>query len=251
MKKIFYYIAITMIIGAGSSCKKLDNYNAPAETLTGSVVDANGKTVQTETGGNGTRVKLLETSWSANPTPFYFQSMQDGTFNYTKLFAGTDKVSVEGPFVPLVQTDNTGATIVDKSQTVQIKGVTTLKFTVEPFLDIEWIGEPVLNADGTITATIKFTRGTTNPAFQQNVSDLFLFVNATKYVGNNNYDNRYSNHIGYNGTDGNNAVGQTITLTTTGGKLPGQREYFIRVGARISYGLNYYNYTDVKTVTVP
>jgi hypothetical protein len=167
MKKLFYYIAISMIVGAGSSCTKLDNAPAPSETLTGSVVDASGKAVQTETGSGGTRVKLLETSWSSNPTPFYFYSMQDGTFNYTKLFAGTDKVSVEGPFVPLVQTDNTGATIVDKSQTVQIKGTTTLKFTVEPFLNVEWIGEPVYNADGTITATVKFTRGTANPDFQQ------------------------------------------------------------------------------------
>jgi hypothetical protein len=251
MKKIFYYIAIIMVVVASSSCAKLDNYAAPSDTLTGSVVDASGKNVQTEIGGNGTRVKLLETSWSANPTPFYFQSMQDGAFNYSKLFAGTDNVSVEGPFVPLVQTDNKGTTIVDNSQTVKITGVTTLKFTVEPFLNIQWIGEPVLNSDGTITATIKFNRGTANPDFQQNVSDLFLYVNTTKYVGNNNYDNRYSNHVGYNGTDGNNAIGQIITLTTTGGKLPGAREYFVRIGARISYGLNYYNYTDVKTVTVP
>ena len=252
MKRIIYCIAFSIFIFAGNSCKKIDNYPAPSETLTGSVIDAGTtKTVQTETGSGGTRVKLLETSWSANPTPFYFFSMQDGTFNYTKLFAGTDKVTVEGAFVPLVQTDNTGNITVDKSQTVNIKGVTTLNFSVEPFLRIDWISDPVYNADGTITANFKFTRGTNNANFQLNVSDVNLFVNATQYVGNNNYDNRYSNKVTYNGTDGNALIGQTVTLTTTGGALPGKRDYFLRVGARIQYGLNYYNYSEVKTVKVP
>lgn len=243
---------MSMIVGAGSSCKKIDNYEAPSETLTGSVVDAGtGASVQTETGGNGTRIKLLEISWSSNPTPFYINSMQDGTFNYTKLFAGKNKISAEGAFVPLVQTDAAGATIVDKSQTVDIKGTTQIKFTVEPFLRIQWIGEPVYNADGTISATFKVVRGTTDASFQQDVSDINLYVNATKYVGNNNYDNRYSARVSYGGTDGTTKIGQTLTLTTIGGALPGKRSYFLRVGARINYGLKYYNYTDVKTVVVP
>jgi hypothetical protein len=250
MKKILYTIAICAVTLAGSSCSKLDNQDAPSETLTGSVVDAgNGKTVQTEQ-GSGTRIKLLEISWSDNPTPFYIASMQDGTFNYTKLFPGKNVISAEGPFVPLVQTDNTGATIVDKSQTVDIKGTTTLNFSVEPFLRIEWVGEPVLNADGTISVQVKITRGTNDPNFQQDVSDINLYINSNKFVGNNNFDDRYSPLTGYGGTDGNTKLGQTLTLTTKG-VLPTGRQYFLRVGARVNYGLKYYNYTDVKTVTVP
>lgn len=252
MKKIFYMIAICIVAVAGSSCSKLDNYPDPTETLTGSVIDAGtNKTLQTENGGGGTRIKLMEISWSDNPTPFYISSMQDGTFNYTKLFAGKNVISAEGAFVPLVQTDASGATIVDKSQTVDIKGTTNVNFSVDPFLRIEWIGEPVLNADGTITASFKFTRGTTDPNFQQDITDVHLFVNSNKFVGNNNFDNRYSPQIDYNGSDANAQVGQTITLTTKGGPLPTKREYFLRVGARTNYGLKYYNYTDVKTVTVP
>lgn len=252
MKKIFYMIAICIVAVAGSSCSKLDNYPDPTETLTGSVIDAGtNKTLQTENGGGGTRIKLMEISWSDNPTPFYISSMQDGTFNYTKLFAGKNVISAEGAFVPLVQTDASGATIVDKSQTVDIKGTTNVNFSVDPFLRIEWIGEPVLNADGTVTASFKFTRGTTDPNFQQDITDVHLFVNSNKFVGNNNFDNRYSPQIDYNGSDANAQVGQTITLTTKGGPLPTKREYFLRVGARTNYGLKYYNYTDVKTVTVP
>lgn len=250
MKKILYTLAICAVALAGSSCSKLDNKDAPSETLTGSVVDATtGKTVQTEQ-GSGTRIKLLEISWSDNPTPFYIASMQDGTFNYTKLFPGKNVISAEGPFVPMVQTDNTGATIVDKSQTVDIKGTTTVNFSVEPFLRIEWVGEPVLNNDGTISVQVKITRGTNDPNFQQDVSDINLYVNSNKFVGNNNFDDRYSPLTSYGGTDGNIKLGQTLTLTTKG-VLPASRQYFIRVGARVNYGLKYYNYTDVKTVSVP
>jgi hypothetical protein len=251
MKKIIYYIAIGMIGVFAGSCKKVDNYAAPDVTLKGAVVDATtGQGIQTEQ-GSGTRIKLLEISWNSNPTPFYISSFQDGTYNNTKLFAGKNVISAEGPFVPLVQVDNTGKTIVDKSQTVDVKDVTTVNFSVDPLLRVEWIGEPVYNTDGTIIAKFKFTRGTSDPNFQQDISDVFLFVNSNKYVGNNNYDNRYSKQISYNSSDGNAAAGTTITLTTQGGALPGKRDYFLRIGARTSYGLKYYNYTDVKTVAVP
>jgi hypothetical protein len=249
MKTIFYSIALSVLVAAGSSCKKVDNYAAPNVTLKGVVTDAGtGKSVQTEQ-GSGTRIKLLEISWSSNPTPFYISSFQDGTYNNTKLFAGKNVISAEGPFVPLVQVDNIGKTIVDKSQTVDVKDVTTVNFSVEPFLRIDWVGDPVLNADGTITTSFKITRGTADPNFQQDISDIAVFVNSNKYVGNNNYDNRYTPKL--TGTDASTSVGKTLSVTTIGGPLPGKREYFIRVGARIAYGLNYYNYTDVKTVTVP
>src|SRR5438034_6032153 len=92
MKNILYSlmgIAVLAIV----SCKKLDNYAEPDATLTGRVVDIANKNalIQTEYGGGGTRIKLEELSWSDNPTPLYFNAMQDGTFNNTKLFAGTNR----------------------------------------------------------------------------------------------------------------------------------------------------------------
>ena len=251
MKKLLYYAAF-IITTVSMSCSKLDNYPAPGATLTGSVVDAGLKnTVQTETGGGGTRIKLEEISWSNNPTPLYFNAMQDGSFNNTKLFAGTDRVSVEGAFVPLVQYDANGTVVVDKRQTVELaNGSTHIEFSVEPFLRVEWVGNPVLNADSTITVQLKFTRGTSNPAFQNDVSDVFLYLNTVPYVGNNNYDNRYSRQVNYSGAAGNALLGQTITLTTPG-KLPPKRSYWLRVGARTTYGLKQYNYTDIKTIAAP
>jgi hypothetical protein len=256
MKRIFYYIALGLTVTAGS-CSKTDNYPPPSETLNGKIIDAGtGQTVQGEVSGEngtGSRIELREISWSDNPTPLYLATMQDGTYNNTKIFAGTYKISADGAFVPLVQT---GANPVDKSKTVEVKGgVTTVDFTVEPFLRIEWIGDPVVNPDGTITASFKVTRGTTDPAFQLNITDINLYVNNYKFVGNNanSFDARYSNRITYSGTNGNNLLGQTLTMTTIGGALPGKRNFYVRVGARTTYPNNGrpFNYNEVKEVAIP
>jgi hypothetical protein len=74
-------------------------------------------------------------------------------------------------------------------------------------------------------------------------------VSPTEYVGNNNYDARYSAHIAYAGATGNAIVGNTIALTTTGGALP-KKDYYLRIGSRINYGLKQYNYNEVKIVPV-
>lgn len=251
MKKLLYYTAAVMVSALAASCSKLDNYPAPSDTLQGSVFDAGtDSTVQTEIGGGGTRVKLLETSYGDNPTPEYFQCMQDGTFHNDKVFGATYNVSVEGAFVPVIQTDNTGQVTVDSSKSIQLKGSATVNFWVEPFLRIEWVGKPVFNPDSTVSVQVRITRGTTNPDYQGNVTDINLYVSNTQYDGNNNYDPRYSRLKAYGGTDGNQLLGQTITLTTTGGTLPAQDVYF-RVGARIASGLNRYNYNAPVSIVYP
>lgn len=253
MKRIACSLFLSLLLAAGISCSKIDNYPAPSQTVTGTVTDsASGKPVQTETGGNGTRIKLLEISWSADPTPIYLESMQNGTYTDTKLFAGTDKMTAEGAFVPMVQTNAAGAAIVDQSQTIHIKGsITSVNFKVQQYLEVQWAGTPVVNKDSTITCQVKITRGTSNPGFQQNLTDVFLFISNTKYDGNNNYDPNISHQITYNGTDGNAILGQTLSITTHGKTLPGGRDYFLRVGARTAYGLNQYNYTEPVEVTIP
>lgn len=251
MKQLFNYTLSCLIIILSGSCSKTDNYAAPSDTIRGSVFDVvTDSTVQTEIGGGGTRVKLLETSYSNNPTPEYFQCMQNGTFNDDKVFSATYKVSVEGPFVPIVLTDSTGTVILDSSKTIELKNSATVNFWVEPFLRIQWVGKPVLNADSSVTVQVIITRGTNNPGYQGNLTDINLYVSNTMYNGNNNYDPRYSKRTSYNGTNGNSLLGQTITITTIGGALPPQDVYF-RVGARIAAGLNQYNYNAPLSIVYP
>jgi len=251
MKKIFYYLSLGMILFTANSCFKTDDYGAPSETLTGSIIDSvTGLPIQTEQ-GNGIRIRLDELSWSSNPVPQYFWVMQNGNFNDTKLFTGYYRITpVDGPFVPLIQQDSNGDTIVNNSRMMEINGVTKVNFMVEPFLNVQWVGEPVVNADSTVTVNFKFTRGTTNPDWQFNVTDVYLFVSEVPYVGNSNFDSRYSTQVTYSGTAGNALLGQTITINTK--VMPGSRNYYIRVGARTADNVQKrYNYTDVKMVAIP
>lgn len=234
------------------SCQELDNYDPPSETLKGRVIDKETKTpIQTEMGDRGIRLRLLELSWSDNPTPYFFTCMQDGTFNNTKIFKGNYNVVPQGAFVPLIQRNGSGEVIVDESQTVDIEGVTDLTFEVEPFLKVEWVGETVLNDNGSITVQVRVTRGTTNPDFQQDVNEIALFINSSSYyVGDNNYDNRYTVRI--TGSEANEALGEVITLTTQD-SFSMNRDYYVRVGARIDYnveGALRFNYNEPKKVEV-
>lgn len=251
MKKLIYAgLALALFTVVTSCSKKYDDYPEPEETLTGKVVNAEtGAGIETEAGGNGTRIRLDELSYSANPVPYYFYSMQDGSFNNTKIFKGNYRISVEGPFVPLLQTDASGNVTVDNRKTMDVSGTTTVNFEVEPFLNVEWVGEPVYNAtDKTVTVQARFTRGTDNPNFQLNVTDVFFYVNFLPYVGNNYRVDRLSTQVNYSGDTA--PIGETITLTSSN-QLDEHRDYYLRVGARMGYGQNWYNYTTVKKITIP
>jgi hypothetical protein len=247
MKNIVSILAISAALITASSCsKQVDNYDGPTETLQGRIIDAGtGQNVQSELSGdagNGTRIKLLEISWSSNPTPLYLATKQDGTYTNTKVFEATYKMIAEGAFIPMDLSTN------DKTQTVNVKGgTTTVDFTVDPFLRVEWVGEPVVNADSTVTVQLKVTRGTDNAAFQQNITNLTLFVSPSQYVGNNNNDSRFKNDSTFTGTQGNTIVGQTITFKTKG-KLTA-KDWFLRIGSRIAFTGNRYNYSTIKMVT--
>jgi hypothetical protein len=230
---------------------EIDNYDEPSETLTGTIIDKNtGIGLQTETGGNGIRMKLLEYSWSDNPEPYYFYVKQDGSYNNTKIFKGNYNIEPQGAFVPLVRKDNSGKVVSDKSITTDVKGTVKLDFEVEPFLNVEWVGEPVTNSDGTVTVQVKVIRGTSDPSYQQDLANIALFVCPTPYLGNNEYDDRYTQNNSYSGSTGNSLLGQVVTITTKG-QMATNRDWYIRVGARIDCtieGARRYNYSTIKIV---
>ncbi len=251
MKKTFFYAALCLAIAAMSSCSKVDNYAGPSSTLTGSTIDeVTGKTLQTEIGGRGTRVKLLETSYSSNPVPIYLESKQDGTFSDTKVFAATYKISVEGAFVPVVQTDGSGAVTADSSKSIVLKNSANINFKVQPFLRVDLVGQPVLNADKSVSVQVQITRGTKDPNYQLPVSNINLYVSNTSInCSDANYDGRYSTLAAVSDSL-NTAVlvnHQVVTLTTKPG-LPAEDVYF-RVGAKINAGLGYYNYSTPVLVS--
>jgi hypothetical protein len=248
MKSINYIVASFLLVAGIASCGEDDNYPAPAETFKGSIVDAEtGEPFQTAIGATGVRIKMMEYSWSDTPTPYYMYSMADGQFNNNKIFKGQYGITPEGAFVPLTE------------EKIQIAGTVEKNYEVEPFLRIEWVGEPVVNDDGTATIQVRIERGTANPDYQQALAEAWLFVSETQYTGDFSYSTNYSTKlIGATLP----ALDGTVSITTgwPGGIGTGSqrffpeyaRKYFLRVGARINKpvnSVNVYNYTTVKEIT--
>lgn len=270
MKKTTIFIALaSLFFLASCSMFELDNYPAPAETLQGEVVDvATGNPVLTDQGSEGIRVRLIETSWGDNvtPNPDIF-CMPDGTFQNTKVFRGRYNVQIDGPFIPLLREDERGVPIADETKDIDIEGVTQVRFEVQPFLNVEWVGEPRV-VNGKIQAQVRVTRGVSESEFRekiepmggysssfQNVTDIQLFVSYSSSVGYRARDERWTKINEYTGSAFNSLLGETITLESNG-TIPSGRIVFIRAAARINYdtpagsGTRRYNYTDAKEVMV-
>jgi hypothetical protein len=247
MKSIKHIIVSFLLVAGFASCED-DNYPAPAETFRGSIIDAGtGEPFQTAIGNTGVRIKMMEYSWSENPIPYYMYSMMDGQFNNTKLFRGDYGITPEGAFVPLPE------------ETVTIASTVEKQYQVEPFLRVSWVGEPVINDNGTATVQVRIDRGTSNPEYQQALSEVWLYVSETQYVGDFSNSPNFSTKLTGATLP---ALGTTVTITTgwPGGMGSGtqrtfpaySRKYFLRVGARINKQVNstnVFNYSTVKEIT--
>ena len=126
MKKTLFYITAASAILSLSSCAffELDNYEAPSETLRGRVVDMDGNPVLTEQASEGIRVRFWDLTWEAQgheTLPVDFNCKPDGTFQNTKMFPGDYRVTVDGPFVPIVRDASDGTPIVNGAKEINIK----------------------------------------------------------------------------------------------------------------------------------
>lgn len=271
MKKIsFYTLMLALFSTTSCSLFELDNKDLPAETLQGEVVDAaTGEPVLTDQGSEGIRVRLTEISWGDNVTPNPdFYCMPDGKFQNTKLFKGNYNIRIDGPFIPLIREDDRGVPLADETQTMDIKGVATVKFEVQPFLNIEWVEAPQV-VNGKIKAKVRVTRGVSEEDFRGkiepmggynnsflNVTDIQLFVSYSSSVGYRARDERWSNKIEYTGSAFNSLLGETITIESTG-TIPSGRAVFIRAAARINYdtpkgsGIRRWNYNEPRQLLIP
>jgi len=272
-KNILYFILSSLAIISFSACDlfKIDNYPAPDQTLWGEVVDkATGNRVLTDQDDRDkmcTMIRLIELSWSNTAAPFDFFGMQDGTFQNTKVFKGYYNVQLWGAFIPLLRINQNGDTIANDTWKGDIKGGTTkIKVEVEPFLNVDWVGEPKI-VDGRVQVQMKVTRGVSTDVFKQKIEpmggynanfldviDIYFFLSETQFVGwhfGQNYwvDESFSG----NAFETKYGFGNTITLTSTG-SIPKGRTLFVRVGARIRYqtlGIARINYSNVKRVDMP
>jgi len=267
--KFYRLIAFAAVLAGAASCSlfAIDNYDEPKETIKGTVYDVEtGEPVLTEQNSNGTRVRLTELSYgdnvSHNPD---FYCRDNGTFQNTKIFKGNYNVRIDGPFIPLCREDQDGNVIDDCTVYTDIKGTTTVNFLVQPFLRVEFVGEPSVS-DGIVKAKIKVTRATSVEEFKSmvepmggyqdyftNVTDVRLFVSYSSTVNSSNKYESWCNQISYTGSDFESQFGKSIPITSKGTLISGSK-VFIRAAARINYqteGVRRYNFSEVMEVYVP
>ncbi len=270
MKKIVFYTLLLASLSLGAcDMFEIDNYDEPAETLRGEVVDAaTGKRVLTDQGSEGIRIRLTEDSWGPNATPNDFYCKSDGTFQNTKVFKGFYNIRIDGPFIPLVREDLRGVPLADETKNIKISGTTEVRFEVQPFLNVEFVGTPSVS-NGKVSAQVRVTRAVSKDEFRSkiepmgdydenflNMTDIQLFVSYSSSVGYRARDERWSNKIEYGGNDFDALFGKTVSIKSNG-TIPSGRKVFVRAAARINYstpkadGTRRWNYSEPMEVIVP
>lgn len=242
MKKILYFIFGAALLSL-ASCMEIDNWDAPDARVYGRVIDAyTGENLLTSQGDWS--IRIWEKSFTEN-TPQY-QSLsvkQDGTYNNSKLFAGTyDMLPYDGPFWP----------ITDTLKNVVLKEETQQDFEVIPYLQIVNFEATLNGTDLTLTCQLKAPVRVDLP----NLREIKPFLSLTTFCGNSNYinipqynDRRIQINRGWSSEVGDSDISKVYTM----GPLPVKSgyTYYVRVGANVTVGNNRYNYSPIIKVIVP
>jgi len=290
MKKIFYLFLGIMLLCL-SSCFKLDNWDAPSCTLTGTVIDSyTGQPLLTSQ--NDWQIHIWERSFTGQPGgATNFQSIpikQDGTYQNTKLFAGTyDILPTDGPFWA----------ITDTTKNVELKNKTVQDFQVTPYLVIDdysyslvtmpesstWKGTPGLYVKFRVKAPLLQNQVGTSTVTIPNLQNVKIFLSLTSFCGNGQ-DSRINITDYDDNGKGRVDVNQSWTNILNGSWTYAQHEdmgglsadqnkadpdqhlspefdllvpvksgytYYVRVGASSVIGSNRYNYSPIHKIDIP
>lgn len=229
MRKInfLFYMALAGFMFVG--CNEIDNYDAPGETLTGSVIDEiTNEPIVTEQ-PNGFRIKMSEVSWSENPQPEYFWGKADGTFNNTKIFKGTYEITpVEGAFFPV------------EPITKEIKGSVSVDFKVTPYLSV--MASDISMSNGVLNVSYTISRSKVS----DKIIDARVFVSTNPSVGTNILINDFSPLKDLSEIDDTEILKTTFKESIEG--LDKNKTYYVRVGARTNNSSKRYNFTKIVTL---
>jgi len=286
MKKIFYlFLGITLL--SLSSCFKIDNWDAPGCTLTGTVIDSyTGQPLLTSQ--NDWQLHIWERSFTGQPGgATNYQSIpikQDGTYENTKLFAGTyDMLPTDGPFW---QPDTT--------KSVELKNKTVQDFKVTPYLVIDdytysmvtmpdssvWAGRPGLYVKFKVKAPLLQNQVGGSTVTIPDLNNVKIFLSQTTFCGNgtdsritiSDYEDNgkgridvnqswanilngswtYAQHpemggltADQNPADAANHLSPEFDLLVP---LKGGYTYYVRVGACSNIGSIRYNYSPIHVI---
>lgn len=149
---------LTILLCLGFASCQIDNYDEPDCTIEGKLLDHLNQPFQVNQGAGIIRIR--EISWAKDDDTYTanrtLKVQQDGTYRNTKVFKGTYRLlPYSGAFFPYDDVNKDGD---DAGELVEISGTATRDFTVTPYLTIEWVQKPAIDAAGYLTCSVKFTR---------------------------------------------------------------------------------------------
>lgn len=228
-----------------TSCEK-DNYDEPEAGIAGQITDQDGNPLQVAVAKNSMSIRVIEKSYahgdeSITVTPQDLNLKQDGSFENSRLFAGTYSVSPwQGPFY-----ENDAAALTEE---VQLKsGKTTIvNFKVTPYLKLEWVKEPYIDpADGKLKASFKFHQNEKEGMAKPKLQDYGLWISRTQYCGPESEPNLTPPVKNFTTQQEGDEI-----LMESKVKVNYAMKYYVRFGARCNDKYKKYIYTDIKTIDV-
>lgn len=265
MKKIWIlFLGVTLM--SLPSCFELDNWDAPDCTFHGTVYDSyTGKPILSSQ--NDWQFRIWERSWTGHVggavTHQELRIKQDGTYQNTKLFAGTyDMLPYNGPYWP-----------VDTLKNVVLKGKTEQNFTVTPYVQI--VDFTCTFDPTTPTPHLIFKCKVKAPIFEKdgvalpNLYWVKAFISRTIWCGQgeNSYIGEYldADCRKQPNQPWDKVISEQITGTTNRGNgvdtsgefyigpLPVKSgyTYWVRMGAAVNDTHRKYNYSEILVIPVP
>ena len=227
MKKYIPLLLLLSLSGLFAGCK-VDTYDLPAETIQGTLYDADGNPLITEQ-PNGFVIRLQEEGASSY---IDFWGKPDGTYRNTKVFSG--KYTVEprdGAFFPVDPVE------------LQIEGEVTLDFEVVPYLYLDNVSIKADEDDIVAAFSIRKSR----PDAGKITMSRLLVSKWNPNVGMNHLD--YEATIDLSGTDDADIQSRTYTLTVSD-ILESGVTYYARVAALATNSVGRYNFSPVVEIKV-
>lgn len=243
MKKLLIYSILGASLLSVTSCYKTDNWEAPGARVHGRIIDSyTGENLLSSQDDWG--IRIWERSWTASePTPRNLSVKQDGSYNNSKVFAGTyDMLPYGGPFWP----------ITDTVKNVVFNGTTEQDFTVTPYLQLIDFEASLDGLNLTMKCRLKAPIRTGLP----NLVEIKPFVSLTTFCGATSSIDiaEYTNpRIQINKSWQDEVGDAEISDVYTVGPLPVKAgyTYYVRLGANVNDANRKYNYTEIVRVDVP
>lgn len=216
MKKIY----VALLAGLCFAGCEIDNFEVPGLTLSGRIVDSETNEL-VESGGinSGTLIQLFEYS---DTQPQTLQTLPDGTFTNSRVFAGNYTYTAIGPF-----------TLVNSERVpLQISADTDIEIQVVPHVRLHVTDVSVSGTTATVKVRYEKVAG------QQPLARIGL---AWSTYRNPNVVNAGSGQFQEENVETLNLESGERVYTVTG--LIPESLYYIRAFARTNNPGNYYNYS--------